>query len=667
MKLKPTPEPEQKLIVKHRHGHPMVNVGTGCVKTSTLGLRAKHLIETECEKTEIQLTKEQIKIIAHAQGPAIVKAGPGTGKTQTLCQTIKKLVDQGCCPENIQVLTFSKVANKNFKDRLGNDPRYSKVRASTFHSFGLRIIKENWRAFGFSMRPNFISKKNLEIELDNIVGKIAVERGIRKVDLRKSVDKAFVQRNKNTIKSKSTLPKAAAVAVKELQNYKLINNFVDYEDMLNLVAERLERDPDLVVKAAATIEHLLVDELQDISDREVKLIYNLAKRVRSTLMVGDQKQAIYKFRGSDLKCWSKLEALLSKKLRHYSLTKTFRLPEQALPLVNAVAADINDDLLLTSDRQGFVPHLFIAESNDEQSAFVAKEIKKLLARGVDPKDIVILGRTIKTLYSIKNHLSHLGIDAVEDYRKSRATTEKVLRALIRITQCLARSLINKDTFILPKKSSYKLVKYLGLSEEIVDKVYGYVMEKGWNSLRVPKKACEKEGIYRGINSLKETVVKAAALEPEAGTQLLIDALSPFIHHRFGKEKALIKRDLSETTIKMRAYNSWSEVDLNKIPFAYSKSGVQLYKIHGAKGKEWKYVFLINVVEKYLPFSFNGNCDLDEERRLFYVAITRAIKRVYIIHSPVIGTAHRNKGKQIKTYDKESAFISSYQEYMKPVK
>lgn len=86
---------------------------------------------------------------------------------------------------------------------------------------------------------------------------------------------------------------------------------------------------------------------------------------------------------------------------------------------------------------------------------------------------------------------------------------------------------------------------------------------------------------------------------------------------------------------MRDYNSWAEVDLNTIPFAYSKSGVQLHTIHGAKGKEWKYVFLINVVNKYLPFYFNGKSDLDEERRLYYVAITRASERVTIIHSPVI--------------------------------
>lgn len=400
-------------------------------------------------------------------------------------------------------------------------------------------------------------------------------------------------------------------------------------------------------------------------------------------MVGDPKQAIYKFRGSDLTCWHKLEDLLSKrfgsKLRYYCLTKSFRVPEQATGLVNAVAADINDDLPLISDRQGFVPRLFKAESNDQQSAFVAKVIKKLLAKKVDPEEIAILGRTRKTLYSMKSHLSHLGIAAVEDYRKSRATTEKVLRALIRITKHFARNLNNPETSIPPENSWYRLVNYLGLPEEIGDCVYDnvYVNGQGWGAFTVPKKIGGSERLYRGIKNLKETVVKAAALEPEAGTQLLIDALSRFIHHRFGKETALIKRDLSETTITMRAYNSWTEIDLNTIPLVYSKSGVQLHTIHGAKGKEWKYVFLINVVDKYLPFYFNGKSDLDEERRLYYVAITRASERVTIIHSPVIGTSFPAKrkttkgdpkrGKQVEVLKKVSPFISSYQNHMKLVK
>ena len=198
------------------------------------------------------------------------------------------------------------------------------------------------------------------------------------------------------------------------------------------------------------------------------------------------------------------------------------------------------------------------------------------------------------------------------------------------------------------------------------------MVNGWDSLTVAKKTGGSERLYRGIKNLKEVVIKASGLEPEAGTQLIIDAVSPFIRHRFGKETAFIKRDLAKTTVLMRVYNIWSKVDLNDIPLAYSTSGISLSTIHGAKGQEWKYVFLINVVEKYLPFYFMGKTDLDEERRMFYVAITMASEKLYIIHSPVIDTKFPSKGKpkrgkQGLVFDEESTFITSYKNHMKRVK
>jgi len=186
----------------------------------------------------MKLTKEQTKIISHAYGPAFVDAGAGAGKTETVCLTIKKLIDRGSCPENIQVLTFTKVANKNIEDRLHKaDDKYHQVRTSTFHSFGFGIIKENWSEFGFSKEPKLISNKSWGKVVDHRVGKVAAEHGIRKVKLSKAVSKALLQRNNGKIKPKSKLSKATAEAVKGLQNYKLQKNWVDYNDMLNLVAE----------------------------------------------------------------------------------------------------------------------------------------------------------------------------------------------------------------------------------------------------------------------------------------------------------------------------------------------------------------------------------------------------------------------------------------------
>ncbi|CAA9889462.1 hypothetical protein METHB2_1030002 [Candidatus Methylobacter favarea] len=477
------------------------------------------------------------------------------------------------------------------------------MKCATFHAFGLKIIEAYRDKLGFTATPKVVLNKSLDVGVKNLITEIAANRKTNPYKVTKAVEKVRKTRRTGPRKSKSPLSMAVADVLKQFQSYKLQRKLIDYPDMLNLAVKLIQTHPDIRNEVAAGIDHLMVDELQDISGKEVSLIYNLAKRTKFTLLVGDKKQAIYSFRGSDLTCWKQLESLLSahfkSKLKHFNLTKSHRLPKRLLPLVNAVAADICDDPRLTSAKPGFTPHLFIAQSNDQQGEFIAKEITKLLAEGVLPGEIVILGRTRKSLYAIKNQLSYREVDSTETYRKSKATTEKVLRALIRITKCMAGGINNSNTPVLPRKSWLRVLHYLQLPDKLQKTRSENVLEHGWEAFNVPKKTGGTERLYRGIFNLRETVIKAAGLEPEAGTQLLIDALSRFMTHQHGKkETALLKRDLSSTKIAMRIYNTWAEVDLTRIPLTYTQSGVLLYTIHSAKGREWRYVFIINVVEKY---------------------------------------------------------------------
>ncbi|MDD5581291.1 MAG: ATP-dependent helicase [Methylobacter sp.] len=626
---------------------------------------------------ETPLTKEQINIVNHKRGVAIVFAGAGTGKTHTLVFRVKKLIDQGCRPENIQLLTFARKADSYLKSKLISNPCYSQVKCSTFHAFGLQLIKAHSNKLGFTATPKVVLDRSLDIVVKNIITDIAANRKVNHFKLTKVVKNSRKTKRTCLRKSKSPLSMALAEVLNEFQSYKLRHNIIDHQDMLNLAVKLLQTHPEIRTEMATGIEHLMVDELQDISGQEVSLIYNLAKRTKSTLLVGDKKQAIFSFRGSDLKCWEQLEALLSthykSKLKHFNLTKSHRLPEQLLPLVNAVAADICDDPPLTSAKPGCIPHLFIAQNNDQQGGFIAKEINKLLAEGVLPEEIVILGRTRKSLFAMKNHLSYQKIDTTETYRKSKATTEKALRALIRITKGIARGINNSKTPAPPTKSWLRVLHYLQLPEAVQETVSEEVLENGWDAFNVPKKTGDSERLYQGISKLRKTVIKAAELELEAGTQLLIDALSRFITHKHGKkETALLKRDLSNTKIAMRIYNTWSEVDLAAVPLTYTQSGVPLYILHSAKGREWRFVFIINVVEKYLPFYWNRKGNLDEEYRVFYVAITRASEKLYLIQCPIVNTLFIKNGsakefKQTHALTQESQFVRAYKYHFKQVK
>jgi DNA helicase-2/ATP-dependent DNA helicase PcrA len=441
---------------------------------------------------------------------------------------------------------------------------------------------------------------------------------------------------------------------------------IDYADMVSLPIQLLkENKSDIRKKVMTKIKHLLVDELQDITMKEAQFICYVAEQAESSVLVGDKKQSIYGFRGSDLKCWKKLEQKLNPTF--YYLTESFRVPRSMLPLVNAIGSDIvGDDPKLTSSKKGFKPRLFRSSNNDEQSDFIVREIKQLLAKGVPAEEIAILGRTTKPLILFKNTLTMSGIEAKEAYRKSDAKPEKALKSLIRITKWQAKvSKKGKHLFKLVNALT-RILKISGLPSKIQDKLINQVHADGLDGLCIPKKQGEK--YYRRILALRKAVKEAASLPPETGGQYLIDALKPIMGSKFGKkEKTIITRDFSTIKLAMRAYKTWDDVDVNSLPTIYSKSKscVELTTCHGAKGKEWQYVFLIHVVDGEFPcISHQKSAKLGEELRLFYVAVSRASKMLTIVESPVQKRKYFNRKTMCINLQSESTFIKRYESELK---
>jgi DNA helicase II / ATP-dependent DNA helicase PcrA len=611
------------------------------------------------------LTIEQKKIIKHKRGPAVVTAGPGTGKTHVLCHRVKHRTNRGDPAEKIVVLTFSKSAAKNMETKLEEQFDVDNVVCSTTHAFGLSIIMDYWPELGFSAKPK-VKTKLLNKRLAFIVKKVATQNKIPYKTLQNAVYRATKEgKSSSQIKLDPGLYKAVAEVLKRYKNGKLARNWVDFADMLNLPTQLLKDDPDIMKKVGANIRHLLVDEVQDFSEKECQLIYYLAKYAKSAVLVGDTKQSIYGFRGASPKCLRKLERYLKPIAFH--LTQSFRVPRQMLGLVNAIGADVNDDPKLTSNRQGFNPRFFRSANNDEQSDFVVREITKLLDRGVPAKEIAILGRTKRPLILLKNALTKNGIEAVERYGEAKEIPVKVLKALMLIAKWKARAPKQGKHRFTPINALTRVLKYSGLPEKVQQELLNDVCNDGWDSLSVPKKMGDKP--YRTILALRRAVEKAATMSPESGTQLLIDALKPMMGKRFGnREKLLIVRDFSFIKTAVRGFKTWADVVIKKLPTTYYKTGIELTTCHGAKGREWQYVFLINVVEGEFPFYLNkDNVKLDEELRLLYVAASRTSKKLFIVESPVHKFIYtRGRQKHDANLDSESTFITDYGSQMKVV-
>jgi len=607
-------------------------------------------------------TNEQKKIINHKKGAAFVIAGPGTGKTHVSCARVKELIENGESAKKITSLTFSEAAADNMKLRLKEKFNVDNVDCLTTHGFGLKFITRHWEKLGFSASPK-VNKNELARLLEIIVKEVAANNNAQAKNLRTAVYEKMKKNNSSLIKRDENLSPLVTEVLSRYKETKLRKNWVDFADMLKLPTQLLRNNNNILEEIGMTIDHLLVDEVQDMKMEECQLLFYLAKQAKSAVLVGDIKQLIYQFRGANSSGLSKLEKHL--KPVKYHLTQSFRVPCKMLSLINAIGADINNDPILTSKKQGFSPCIFHSVDNDEQVKFIAKKINLLLGKGVAANDIAILGRTRRSLILFKNALQTKGIDSIETYCCSKEEPIKILKSLMFIAKWKYKCKEpDKQTF-KPVNALKRVLEISGLSEEIQKELHKSISDNGWDSLAVSKEC--GDSIYRNILTLRRAVGTAALASPESGIQILIDAIKPFVGIKFGKnEKQIIIRDYSLIKTSVRNCKTWSDINFKALPKTYHKSGIELSTCHGAKGKEWKYVFIINMVDGEFPFYFTmKKVRLDEELRLFYVAASRASRKLYIVQSPVhIRTYGKDRQINITTKESKSIFVKHYASTLK---
>ena len=365
-------------------------------------------------------SKEQKAIIKHKKGHAFVHAGAGCGKTSVLLASIRAAIQRGIPPNAIIVLTYNRATVTDFNHRLtkelGEDAELVKVH--TFHSFGASVIFDNHTQFGFKSRPKVEDENYCPQQL---IHNIADEYDVDSKQLRKAF---FARNNDNNGKM---LKQGLAPALKELQaiypKFKREHGIIDFDDMQELILTLLTKKASLR-KESNKYQFLLVDELQDINGHQAKLLGLLAPNIETTLMVGDSKQSIYRFRDASPKHWKRLQNILCpNKLFHlnnlfkptqiFHLTETFRCPVQSMDFINAVAAKINKDKPLQSHQEGLLPSRHIFKDSDDQNDFLAKTITDLLENGISHNEIAILAKNNSPLRILKLALEGRGIDCIE--------------------------------------------------------------------------------------------------------------------------------------------------------------------------------------------------------------------------------------------------------------
>ena len=577
------------------------------------------------ESTDIfaELSEEQLKAVCSSNSTTVVTAGPGSGKTKTLVSRICWLLEkQSIKPENITAVTFTNKAAAELKDRISRQYQsdgkniINKMHIGTFHSICLEMLREKGKVLPV-LDP--VEAASLAADLAfNIEGLGKDAYGV-------------INRYKNGItKNLNENEQALLVSYEqELSNWGVM----DLDDILLHVLKADDWD-------MSKFSHLLVDEFQDINEIQHQLIKKWSADSDSLFVIGDADQSIYGFRGANANCFDRLAAEKSQ-LNMVSLNCNYRSTPQIVEFAHPLSSTYSNTEVKTVRSEGDAVHSYRCVSQYDEASFISQEIINLVG-GIDMisaamqrqgnknigfADIAVLARTHKQLDIIADVLKENGIACRIAGRDSVLTSSYIRDAL-----AWFRWMYNPADMI----SLRRLLR----SADIPDAECALLLEKfrktGSKSIAALLKLCKEQK----AEDAKEVVATAAYLANRLYRDNAEKLLQSYIDARFlgGVEELEQLMSMAVTYSDMRsllqAVTMGEEIDVQRSNGKkYNADAVLLSTLHGSKGLEFPIVFLAGVKEGTMPLKRDNDAvDLAEEQRLFYVGMTRAMDKLYLLLS-----------------------------------
>ncbi|MBW7843095.1 MAG: ATP-dependent helicase, partial [Ignavibacterium sp.] len=618
-----------------------------------------------------ELNTSQFEAATAVKGCYLIIAGAGTGKTRTLVYRVARLIELGHDPNSILLLTFTRKAANEMLKRASMllDDRCSKIRGGTFHSFANLTLRKYAKAIGLDSAFTILDQGDSE-DVINL---------IRSQDRFLIRDKRFP--NKQTLNKVYSLSVNTGKKVEEIiENdyphflplldkileiqkifiqYKRNNNLLDYDDLLIYLREFLKKESPSVKALLSEIKFVMVDEYQDTNHLQAEIVKGLAKYNKNVMVVGDDSQAIYSFRGADFHNIMQFPKLFDN-VKIIKLEENYRSVQAILDFANRIneaAIEKYKKELYTRRGSGVLPSIVAAATDNLQSKFIVEKILDLREEGVQLKDIAVLFRSSFFSFDLELELSKANIpfqkfggmkfvetahikdvmaflriavnpkDVISWYRVlllhegvGPKTAQRILHELSTASITIKAEPDDQPEFKHHKLGPlfyllHELQKKKYMPSEMVQKVYNYYWElfkanyDDWNKRK--KDLDIFQNIVENYTSI-DSLLSDMAIEPIIESVLDVDAAD-----------------------KEEEY-------------------VTLSTIHSAKGLEWHSVFIIHAVEGYFPSARSvENLDsLEEERRLMYVASTRAKNNLFVSYP--MNLYDREAGM---TLSKPSRFIS----------
>lgn len=590
-----------------------------------------------------KLNNEQKKAATFKDGPCLVIAGAGSGKTKVLTTRIANLIENGVKPYNILAITFTNKAAGEMRERVNNIINAHDAFIGTFHSFGLKIIRENSALFNLTSAFTLIDTE----DQTSIIKKIMKDINITDKMISPAFIKSKISFIKNNMLSDSEIAnflisENEKIAVKIYYEYEKIlkrNNTLDFDDLLKKPVELFNSNKEVLEKYQDKFKYILIDEYQDTNEVQYKLVKLLSKKYLNLFVVGDPSQSIYAFRGANYQNILNFEKDF-KGCTVIKLPQNYRSTQTILDAANEVISHNKQrkDLDLFSDLGQGVKIKYIRTFNDSmENKRVVDEIQKLYEEGYNRKDMAIFYRTNAQSRSIEDALVKANIP-YKVFGSFYFYKRKEIKDLLAYLKLIANPsddvslerVINEPKRKIGDKTIENLrekARSLNISMfEAIDSGKELEFKNLILNLIERSKDTSITGLIDKtleLSKMKETYENDKSLESDIRLENLMEFRS--VSETYEKETGNV--NLSDFLMEVSLVSDAAE-------YSADADAVTLMTVHSAKGLEFKVVFIIGLEENIMPISkaLYDDEELEEERRLMYVAITRAKEKLYLLNA-----------------------------------
>jgi len=615
-----------------------------------------------------ELNPQQLAAVQAPPGPALVIAGAGSGKTRTLTYRVAYLLENGIAPSNILLLTFTNKAAREMLERVEEllPDRTAGLWGGTFHSIGNRILRRHPEAAGLRRGFSIMDREDQGDLLNDVIAGLGIDtKGGPKekrfpkgdvvadilsfaVNTELPVEEVLAEKYPDFVEHQE---KIEAVR-KEYDKRKHAANTVDFDDLLTRPLRMLEHDDDLAQLYRSQFQFILVDEYQDTNRLQGDFIDVLAREHRNLMVVGDDAQSIYSWRGADFQNILRFPERYAG-AQIYKIETNYRSVPEVLEVANAAIAanerQFKKHLRPAKAVRGVKPALVTLDNNNDQARFVTQRIRDLHEHGVALHDIAVLYRAHYHSMELQMELTRQGIPF-----SITSGLRFFEQAHIKDVAAFMKFAVNPHDEVAFKRMA-----------RLLDGVGAKAAEKLWTGISRALESQSSTGTADAPVSFLELLAgqkppaKAAkdwsqieytldeiapAGRPVAPSKMLTSVIEAmyddYMKSQFTNYESR-REDLTTLTEFARQFDDpaafldqlalMSNVDAETAPTPGEHGAVTLSSIHQAKGLEWRTVFVIWMCEGMFPSgrSLEDANALEEERRLFYVAVTRAEEDLYL--------------------------------------